>query len=242
MKAIVLAAGKGSRLESEKADLPKALRLLKGKPLIQYVLDNLSFLPQEDIAIVVGYRKEQVLQAIGGRYRYVEQTPPLNGTARATACARAVFGDATGPILVCYCDMPFLSTHTYRTMFERHIASGAGNTLLAGDETPPPPYGRLIYDASGALIDVIEESAATPSERLLTVVNVGIQVLDGARMWDWLDKVDNDNPKQEYYLTGLVRVLAREGVRQEVVLLEDNLEMRGVNTMEDLRLAEAMLG
>lgn len=241
MKAIILAAGKGSRLQSEAADLPKALRKVHGKPLIRYVLDNLDFLAPEDITIVVGFLKEKVIEEIGGAYHYVEQLPPLNGTARATLFAREVLADNEEPVLVCYCDMPLLSKATYLKMFEEHIQSGAGNTLLAGKVNPPPPYGRLIYDDTGKLMDIIEESACTPEQKKLDVVNVGIQVLDGRRMWDWLEKVDDDNPKHEYYLTSLARVLARENAPQHVVMLEDHNEMLGVNTMEDLALAESLL-
>lgn len=241
MKAIVLAAGKGTRLNSEAMELPKALRMLHGRPLIRYVLDHLDFLAPEDIAIVVGYRKEQVIETIGGGYRFVEQPQPYNGTAMATRAAMPVFGNTKEPILVCYCDMPFLRRETYRQMFDAHIASGAGGTLLAGIIDPPPPFGRLVRDEAGVLLDVIEESACTPEQRKIQEVNIGIQVLDGARLWGWLDRIDNDNPKREYYLTGIVRVLAREGVPQTVVQLEDHGEMLGVNTEADLAEAEARL-
>lgn len=241
MKAIVLAAGKGTRLRSEQEDLPKALRKVNGKPLIRYVLDNLNFLEEKDIAIVVGFLKEKVISEIGGDYRYVEQLPPLNGTAKATLAAESIFPELDEPVLVCYCDMPFLSRETYRRMFDVHIKEGAGNTVLAGKIDPPPPFGRLIWDDSGKLVDIIEDSACTPEQCKLDVVNVGIQVLDGKHMWGWLKKVDNDNPKQEYYLTGLVRVLAMEDIPQAIVMLEDHVEMLGVNTMEDLETAESLV-
>lgn len=240
MKAVVLAAGKGTRLESEAMELPKALRMLCGKPLIRYVLDNLDFLAPGDITIVVGFLKEKVIETIGGGYHYIEQKQ-LNGTARAALCAEPVIGNFKGPVLVCYCDMPFLRRETYRAMFDRHMETNAGNTLLAGRTHPIPPYGRLIRNAQGILSDVVEDSACTKEQLLIDEVNVGIQVLDGARMWDWLPRVDNDNPKREYYLTGVVRLLAKEGVRQEVVYLNDATEMLGVNTAEDLRMAEGLL-
>jgi len=240
MKAIVLAAGKGTRLECESSDLPKALRLLDGKPLIRYVLGHLDFLSPDDITIVVGFRKEKVMEALGSGYHYVEQSV-LSGTASATLHAKSILGNFLGPTLVCYCDMPFLSRETYQRMFGQHMDTGAGNTLLAGRMHPIPPYGRLIRDGQGRLYDIIEESACTEEQKRIDEVNVGIQVIQSPDMWEWLKKVDNDNPKREYYLTGLVRVLAREGVRQEVVPLDNLDEMLGVNTMEDLRLAEEML-
>ncbi len=239
MKAIVLAAGKGTRLKSESSDLPKALRLLHGKPLIQHVLDNLNFLKPEDITIVVGFLKEKVMETVGPGYRYVEQKD-LAGTAKATLCAKTILGNFLGSILVCYCDMPYLRRQTYQRMFDCLLETGAGHALLAGRGAPIPAYGRLIRDDFGRLIDIIEDSACTEAQKLIDEVNVGLQVFDGSRMWDWLEKVDNQNPKGEYYLTSVVRVLAREGIRQEVVTLTDRSEMMGVNTLEDLQAAEAI--
>jgi bifunctional N-acetylglucosamine-1-phosphate-uridyltransferase/glucosamine-1-phosphate-acetyltransferase GlmU-like protein len=241
MKAIILAAGKGSRLQCESADLPKALRLLNGKPLIRYVLDGLDFLRPEDITIVVGFLGDQVRRTLGPAYNYVEQTQ-LDGTAHATLCAQSVVQGYEGPVLVCYCDMPLLRRETYQAMFDAHIQEGVGHTLLAGIVPPPiPPFGRFIRDAEGRLLDIIEDSACTPGQRLIDEVNVGLQVLDGARMWDWLAEVDNQNPKKEYYLTGLVRILAQKNIPQAVVCLQDNNEMLGINTMDDLRAAEQLL-
>ena len=213
MKAIILAAGKGTRLHSAEAEMPKALHDLRGRPLISYVLENLDFLDPKDIIIVVGFLGDKVKAALGDQYRYVEQKE-LNGTARATMCAEPLLVDNTEPVLVCYCDMPFLRRETYK---------------------------RLIRDASGALVDIIEDSACTPEQKRIDEVNVGIQVLDGARMWDWLRQVKNENPKREYYLTGLVRVLHEAGVKQATVELEDLTETAGVNSPEDLAAAERLL-
>lgn len=241
MKAIILAAGKGTRLHSDEAEMPKALRPLAGRPLIHYVLDNLGFIKPKDTIIVVGYRGDQVRETVGPAYRYVRQPLPYNGTARATLATREALAGNVEPVLVAYCDMPFLRRQTYQMMFDAHNKTGAGNTLLAGVVDPPLPYGRLIRDAGGSLIDIVEESAATPAQRLITEINVGIQVLDGVRMWGWLEKVQNDNPKREYYLTSLAGVLAHEGVLQTVVQLENLDEMEGVNTLEELAAAEARI-
>jgi len=240
MKAIILAAGKGTRLQCEHADLPKALRLLNGKPLLRYVLENLDFLSKEDICIVVGFLKDQVIEAVGLGYHFVEQEH-LTGTAVATLCAKPLYWNYSGPILVCYCDMPFLSRQTYKEMFEAHTASGAGNTLLAGRVEPIPAFGRLIFDASGTLSDVVEDSACDEAQKKIPDVNVGIQVLQSPDMWAWLEGVSNKNPKKEFYRTGVVRVLAKEKIKQKVVTLTDAREMLGVNTMEDLQKAEELI-
>jgi bifunctional N-acetylglucosamine-1-phosphate-uridyltransferase/glucosamine-1-phosphate-acetyltransferase GlmU-like protein len=240
MKAIILAAGKGTRLASEAADLPKALRLANGRPLISYVLENIDFLEPQDICIVVGFLGDKVKEALGPAYHYVEQAEQ-KGTAHATKYARAVFGGYEGDIMVLYCDMPLLSRETYLRMFREHAEHRAANTLLASNFHPIPAFGRLIRDENGQLTRIVEDSACTPQEKLIDEVNVGIQVLDSQRMWTYLEQVDNDNPKREFYLTGIIDVMVRDGLKQHVVYTTRLEETWGVNTMEDLQMVEEEL-
>ena len=240
MKAIILAAGKGTRLKSEAADLPKALRLANGRPLIEYVLENIDFLPPEDICIVVGFLGDKVKEVLGPQYHYVEQAEQ-KGTAHATKYAKAVFGDVDGAIMVLYCDMPLLSRDTYMRMFAEHKAHGAANTLLAARIQPIPAFGRLIRDEAGELTHIVEDSACTPEQKLIDEVNVGIQVLDAQLMWRYLDLVTNDNPKHEYYLTGIIEPMVRDGLKQHVVHTVRLEETWGVNNMEDLAMVEEEL-
>lgn len=240
MKAVILAAGKGSRLGSEKDDIPKALRLANGRPLISYVLENIDFIPPEDICIVVGFLGDKVKEALGPDYHYVEQTEQ-KGTAHATSYAKEVFGGHQGDIMVLYCDMPLLRRETYLRMFDEHEKNGAANTLLAAKIDPPPAFGRIIRDAQGEMIEIIEDSACTPEQKKIDEVNVGIQVLDGPKLWEYLPKITNDNPKGEYYLTGIIEPMVKDGLKQHVVTITDMEETWGVNTLEDLAAVEAAL-
>ncbi len=237
MKAIILAAGKGTRLQSEAQDVPKALRLANGRPLISYVLENIDFIPPEDICIVVGFLGDKVKQALGPAYHCVEQQEQ-KGTAHATKYAKAVFGDYDGDIMVLYCDMPLLSRETYQRMFDEHRQSGAANTLLAARIHPIPAFGRIIRNAQGEMIRIVEDSACTPEEKLIDEVNVGIQVLDSQLMWKYLEKVQNDNPKREYYLTGIIEPMVADGLKQHVVHTARLEETWGVNNMDDLKMVE----
>ena len=87
-KAIVLAAGKGTRLQTEGISLPKVMREANGKPLLHYVLSNLDFLDPQDIVLVVGYHREDVLKVFGS-YPHAVQEPQL-GTGHAVAVASPV--------------------------------------------------------------------------------------------------------------------------------------------------------
>jgi bifunctional N-acetylglucosamine-1-phosphate-uridyltransferase/glucosamine-1-phosphate-acetyltransferase GlmU-like protein len=239
-KAIILAAGRGSRLNSETADTPKALRPVNGKYLIDYVLDGIDFIAPEDITVVVGCLGEQVVHYLGDRCAFCWQKE-LKGTAHAALCAEETVIGFNGPVMVLYCDMPLLSRKTYQRMVAEHLAAGSKNTLLAARIHPIPAFGRLLRDESGILCDIVEESACTPAQKLIDEVNVGIQVMAGDVMWDILHKVTNDNPKHEYYLTGAVKVVYALGYRQHAVVTDDKAEYWGVNTLEDLNKVEAYL-
>ena len=240
VKAIILAAGKGSRLQSEKDEIPKALRMVGGKTLIERVLDGIDFVRKEDITIVIGVMGEKIQAYLGNQYHYVWQKQQ-QGTAHAMLCAEEAVKGFNGPILCLYCDMPLLSRDTYLRMVEEHIQHHAVNTLLAARIHPIPAFGRLVRDEKGELMDIVEASACTPEQLLIDEVNVGIQVMNGDIMWDALKKVGNDNPKKEYYLTGVVSVLHKMGYKQHAVVTEDTPEYWGVNTMEELERVENYL-
>lgn len=241
-KVIILAAGKGKRLESEAHELPKALRLACGKPLIRYVLEQLDFIAPEDIVIVVGYRKEQVIEALGSAYTYAEQLV-LDGTAHAAEYARPCMEGFDGPVMILYCDMPLLSRKTYQTMLSAHVQSAADQTLLAAKLNPIPEYGRLIRDASGRLVNIVEEGSCTPDQKKINEVNVGIQVFNGKDMWESIASIPYDSKKNppERVLTSAAGVMSREGKTVQVVHLEDGNESLGVNSEVDLERVEIVL-
>ena len=239
-RAVILAAGKGSRLQSERDDIPKALRRVGDKTLIEHVLSGIDFVRPEDITIVIGVLGEKIKAYLGDQYHYVWQKEQ-KGTAHAMLCAEEAAGGFDGPVLCLYCDMPLLSRDTYTRMVREHLETGAKNTLLAAKIHPIPAFGRLIRDEKGELMDIVEDSACTPEQKLIDEVNVGIQVMSGDIMWDTLRKVKNDNPKREYYLTGVVRVLHGEGQKQHAVVTADTPEYWGVNTMEELEKVERYL-
>ena len=143
MKAIVLAAGKGKRLNSEKAHLPKVMREAAGRTLLSYVLENISFIPHEDTVIVVGYMADTVKAAFPGDYKFVMQTEQL-GTGHATSMAKDELAGYTGDVLVCFGDMPLFKQETFKELFRKHAADGNAVTLLTAMTEVPPAYGRII--------------------------------------------------------------------------------------------------
>lgn len=236
-KAVILAAGKGSRLRSEEEEIPKALRRVGDKTLIEHVLTGIGFVKPEDVTIVIGVLGDKIRAYLGEKYHYAWQTEQ-KGTAHAMLCAEETAGGFGGPVLCLYCDMPLLSRNTYERVVREHLERRAANTLLAARIRPVPAFGRLIRDDKGELMDIVEDSACTPEQKLIDEVNVGLQVMQGDSMWEILRKVKNDNPKGEYYLTGVVRVIHEMGLKQHTVVTPDSPEYWGVNTMEDLTRVE----
>lgn len=239
-KAVVLAAGKGTRLQSESFTMPKVMRMANGRPLIHYVVDGLSFLKQEDVIIVVGYKKEKVTESFQGGYHFVVQQEQL-GTAHAVEQAIPLLKDFDGPVLVCFGDMPLLTRHTYQQMLERHISSGADCTVLTAIVDPPPRYGRIIRDGQGRFQTIVEDHDLTPGQRGITEVNVGINVFDNRKMLHHLAEISSENKQRERYLPWLPGIFVRHGYRVDTYTVDNNDEIWGVNTPEDLAFAERML-
>ncbi|HPO61384.1 MAG TPA: NTP transferase domain-containing protein, partial [Exilispira sp.] len=120
MRCIILAAGKGKRLQSEEFQIPKALRLLNGKPLLSYVLESISgFIEDRDIVIVVGFMGEKIIELYKdkGRYNFVWQKEQL-GTGHAVMMAEDYFEANCNLILMG--DMPFIKESTLREFLTFH--------------------------------------------------------------------------------------------------------------------------
>jgi len=240
MKAIVLAAGKGSRLQSEKFNLPKVLRQANGRPLISYVLESINFIAPEDTEIVVGYMREKVIEALGDKYGYSVQAEQL-GTGHAVMCTREHMEGYDGQVLICYGDMPLVKPETYKNLVEKHIESGAKCTLLTAVEKNPPAYGRIVRDENGKLACIIEEKDCTPEQKLIQEVNVGIYVFDAKELMAGLSELKNTNAQNEYYLTDMPQIFVEKGLKVETYSIENSTEYFGVNTLEDLAFCEKEL-
>lgn len=234
MKAIVLGAGKGKRLLSEKHEMPKVMRTAAGRPLLFYVLDNLSFC--DEIIIVVGYKKEKVMEAAGSSYTYVDQQE-MKGTGHAVAVTEEILKNYKGPVMLAFGDMPLFRESTYKKMFEIHNKTGADCTNLTceySEDEDLPHYGRIIRDEKGAFVAVREHKDCTDSEKLIRETNVGVMVCNSPDMYEYLKMLDCNNAQSEYYLTELPGIMGRNGKKVVIHRITDTEEAMGANTPEDL--------
>lgn len=236
IKAIVLAAGKGTRLHTEGVDLPKVLRVAAGRSLLEYVLEELGFLEARDILLVVGYEADKVTAAFPG-YPRVYQSPQL-GTGHAVQCAEGALKGFEGHILICYGDMPLLPRSAYEKLIAQHIAQGNACTLMAGVTDQPLPYGRIVRDGEGGFARIVEDKDCTPEEKEIRELNVGVYVFEAKQLWRALTTLRPNNAQGEYYLTDAPVWLARQGEKVGVSAACTAEEMLGVNTAEQLQQVE----
>lgn len=239
MKAIVLAAGKGSRLQSEKYDLPKVLRTVKNRALLDYVLENVNFIPKEDTTLVVGYKREMVEQAVSKEYRIAVQEEQL-GTGHAVASATEVLKGYDGDVLILYGDMPMLRRETYENLIKRHHDTGAKCTILTTVTEAPLAYGRIIRE-NDKIVGIVEQKDCTPEQFDIRERNVGVYVFDSRLLFENLKKLKNDNAQGEYYLTDVPKLLIADGQKVDAHIIGDTCEIYGVNTEEDLAFCENYL-
>ncbi len=238
IKSIVLAAGKGTRLAQEGIDLPKAMRLALGKPLLGWVLDALPT-DQADTVLVVGYKKEYILRAFPA-YPHAEQAEQL-GTGHAVMCAVPTLGDYRGDVLICCGDMPLVRPETYAALVEAHRKSGAVCTVLSGVSQEPLPFGRVIRDKNGDFDRIVEDRDCSPEEKACRELNSGILAADFRKMVSALSELRTDNAQGEYYLTDLPRILKERGEKVGVCVRDMGEELIGVNTPAQLAQVEEIL-
>ena len=239
MKALVLAAGKGTRLQTEGIDLPKVMRLADGKPLLHYVVESLSFLPPEDIILVVGWKKEVVLAAFP-QYPHAVQEQ-LNGTGGAVQYAAPLLEGYEGHLIVCCGDTPLMSRATFPALAKTHLEEGHSCTLLSARLPEGGSYGRVLREADGSFQRIVEARDCTPEQAAVTEVNTGTYVFHVPALLSVLNELNQDNAQGELYLTDVPALLKARGLRVGLCDTCSPDEMLGVNTVEQLQQVEDLL-
>ncbi len=239
--AIVLAAGLGTRMKS---DLPKVLHPVAGRAMLGHLLDRLAEIDVARTVVVVSPGASAV-ENFAAPHPAVVQDPPL-GTAHAVLAAREELKGFDGKVLILFGDTPLLSTDTMAAMAAALDASPDGSpapavAVLGFRPEDPAGYGRLVTGAGGRLEAVVEHRDATDEQLGIDLCNAGIMAVDGARLFGLLERIGNDNAKNEYYLTDIVALAVGDGLGCRVVEAADALEVMGVNTRADLARAEAAM-
>src|ERR1019366_644778 len=231
--AVILAAGQGKRMRSA---LPKVLHPLGGRPLILSVVDAVHVATGTAPVVVIARGESAVRDLLGDAATCVEQEAAL-GTGDALRSVPSSMR-APGPVLVIPGDVPLIRPQTLQRLLAAHASSPRACTLLLGLPTDPSGLGRVIRDADGHFLRIVEEADLAPGEPVPMECNAGIYVFDGAQLWPALDQLGTANAQSEYYLTDVVALLTGP---VEAVVVADPDEVLGINDRRQLAAAEAVL-
>jgi bifunctional UDP-N-acetylglucosamine pyrophosphorylase/glucosamine-1-phosphate N-acetyltransferase len=232
LSVIVLAAGQGKRMNSR---LPKVLQPLGGRPLLGHVLDAASSLSPAAVHVVIGHGSESV-RDLFPEADFVEQSEQL-GTGHAVLQALPDVPDEH-TVLVLYGDVPLITPRTLGRLVESGQQALA---VLTTELEDPTGYGRILRDAAGAVMQIVEHRDARPEQLAIREINTGLLAAPADRLRAWLEKVDNDNVQGEYYLTDVIGLAAAEGYPVRAVRSPDAREVHGINDRRQLAEAEAIL-
>ncbi|MEY2815175.1 MAG: hypothetical protein RIS05_923 [Actinomycetota bacterium] len=236
---VVLAAGEGTRMKSA---TPKVLHSISGRTLLGHVLHAVEGLASKNLRIVVGAGREQV-------EAHVAQIAPhavtvfqehRGGTGHATQLALAGI-TSTGTVLVLAGDTPMLTTESLAALLEVHHKGGFVASVMTAEHPDPTGYGRIVRAEDGSLLRIVEERDASESEKVIYEVNSGVYAFNGAKLAGAIGKLKNNNSQGELYLTDVLEILRNEGGSIAAVLIEDFIEILGVNDRAQLSESAALL-
>ena len=237
--AIVLAAGKGTRMKS---DLPKVLCQANGRPLVEYVLDSLRAAGVEKIVVVVGYKADEVKKQLSGydNIEYALQSEQL-GTGHAVMMCKDNIKDHDGAVVVVAGDSPMLQSTSIKALLDDFTKSQPGCILGTLIHENPTGLGRIVRDQTGRFTGIVEEKDATDDQRQIDEVNMSTYVFDGQKLLGALDRLSAENAQSEYYITDVPTIMMsdHEDVRALPVLKP--IEALSVNTVEHLADVEAAM-
>ncbi|MGM0378703.1 MAG: bifunctional UDP-N-acetylglucosamine diphosphorylase/glucosamine-1-phosphate N-acetyltransferase GlmU [Bacillota bacterium] len=229
LTGIILAAGKGTRMKSS---LPKVLHKVAGKTMLDHVIDSLESVDCNKSMVVIGHKKEMVKNEVNRKVNYVIQDKQL-GTGHAVMMCQNQLPD-NGDVLIVYGDTPLLTSNTLNEFVKNHKDNGNVISVLSAKVDNPFGYGRIIKDSKGNLVKIVEQKDASDKEKKVNEINSGIYCIKAIDLKKGLDKLDNNNSQNEYYLTDLVSILKSENKKVGSYIIDDNKEITGVNTRKDL--------
>ena len=240
IRAIIPAAGKGSRLHAISGDLPKAMFRVAGRPMLEIVLENIGFIQPEDIHIVVGYGKEQIIEYFGEPYHYAEQKEQL-GTGHAVMTCADAFKDFDGTVLVVFGDMPLFRRKDMESMCRQHQENGADCTVMTAENPDLTMWARVTRDEQGKFSAIVEGKDCTPEQAKIKELFSGVLVFNSKSLFEILPQVGCANVQKEYYLTEVPELMVKNGLKVDTFAIADGDDLRGINTPEDFEICQKII-
>ena len=236
---IILAAGLGKRMQSDKA---KVLHEILGKPMILHVVETASKLAGDRVVVVVGHQAGEVRRIVSERFRVRFAVQELQlGTAHAVQSALPFLHKDAGHVIVLCGDVPLIRPQTLKRFLEHHQSGGFDVSVLSVKIDRPKGYGRILQDEKGHLEAIVEEADATEDQKKIDIINSGIYCIERGFLQEALKQIQPDNAQGEFYFTDIISI-GRTALRSVGAFLGDDFsEVLGVNTLDDLKKLEAMM-
>jgi UDP-N-acetylglucosamine diphosphorylase/glucosamine-1-phosphate N-acetyltransferase len=235
---VIMAAGKGTRMKNP--DVAKVMFAINGRPMVEYVVDAGERLGALRILLIVGWQKDSVIAHIGKKYPNVEFVEQLqqNGTGHAVMQTEKDLKNFSGDLLVLSGDVPLLTHATLTNLMGIHAKPGTSATILTAELDDPFGYGRIIRNAEGNVVKIVEQKDASTEEQSVKEINSGIYLFDSQKLFNALARITPANAQGEYYLTDVFAVFWQEGWNVSAVKAVDSTEVMGINTLDQLETAK----
>lgn len=236
---IILAAGKGTRMKS---DIAKVLHPILGIPMLYYPIDlSLNKICAYRTIVVVGHQADRIKEIFkDSRITFVVQEEQL-GTGHAVKIAIPYLSDFSGTILILSGDVPLIREETILSFIDTFEENESFVSVLTAIVKDPSGYGRIIRNSQGWLERIVEDKDAEGDDKLIGEINIGIYCVRSSFLKEKIDEIRNDNAQKEYYLTDLIKIARRMGLRCSAHIIENPLEAIGINTRIDLAMANEFL-
>ena len=239
--AIILAAGKGTRMQSIDPNHSKVSYPILGKPIINYVLDALKPLGFKKEVVVVGFGGEITKSLVDKECDVVWQKEIL-GTGHAVQQTTPLLKDLDGETLIIYGDTPLVKPETISSILHIHEKENNALTVVSSILPDASGYGRMIREEkSNHLLAIREETDCSEYELGISEANTGICVFDNKLLFNYLNKMDNKNTRKLYYLSQLVELMLKDGLPVGSYVVEDMVEVFGINDRVQLAYAAKIM-
>jgi bifunctional UDP-N-acetylglucosamine pyrophosphorylase/glucosamine-1-phosphate N-acetyltransferase len=233
--AVVMAGGLGTRMRSA---VPKHFHTILGRRMVDWVIETGRETGAAPLVVVASPAGRDQFEP--GSVTVVVQDPPL-GTGDAVRTARTALESHTGDVLVLSGDTPLLTAQLLLDLVATHRRESAAATILTAEPADPRVYGRIVRDADGSVLRIVEGSDATPEEQQLREINSSIYVFRSDALWPALEQLQPKNVQGELYLTDVIEILTAAGEKVAAHVAPDADETEGVNTRVELAHAARVL-
>ncbi|MDR2648815.1 MAG: bifunctional UDP-N-acetylglucosamine diphosphorylase/glucosamine-1-phosphate N-acetyltransferase GlmU [Clostridiales bacterium] len=237
LKAIVLAAGSGTRMKS---GLPKCIHKILGRTLLNIALDTLQEAGIRDIIVVTGCGEELLRASVSANVQFAHQAEQ-KGTGHAVSVAKEFLNENEDILVLCG-DTPLVTAETLHKLAETHTKEGNAITVVSTRTDNPFGYGRIIRPVTdGQFLRVVEHRDLEEGQELVNEINTAVYMFNGKALLDALPLIEPHNAAGEYYLPDSLEIIQSSGLKAGVLLAPDFSEFVGVNNRVQLSQAAEVL-